>query len=186
MTAKKSGIKKVNRRLPFHPDEVRRKIQALRLVQTLQDFIFEAVDKNGRKLAELSMPQVRAIDILLKKVVPDLTRTLISADLNVRYVAELPKVLTQGGMGAGSTAANHLDLTGHFRSPTGNGKLRRRKLIHQDGNLVARRQSGRNGPCWNARCSRCSSAAPAAAARPMACSASGWRTPTNTASTPRR
>ena len=41
------------------------------------------------------MPQVRAIDCLLKKVVPDLTRTLISADVNVRYVAELPKVLTK-------------------------------------------------------------------------------------------
>ena len=53
------------------------------------------MDKHGRKLADLSMAQVRAIDVLLKKCVPDLTRTLISADLNVRYVAELPKVLTK-------------------------------------------------------------------------------------------
>ena len=83
------------RQMKFHPDEVRSKIQAVRLVDTLHQFIFSEVDKNGRKLADLSMAQVRAIDCLLKKVVPDLTRTLISADVNVRYVAELPKVLTK-------------------------------------------------------------------------------------------
>jgi len=83
------------RQMKFHPDEVRSKIQAIRLVDTLHQFIFSEVDKNGRKLADLSMAQVRAIDVLLKKVVPDLTRTLISADVNVRYVAELPKVLTK-------------------------------------------------------------------------------------------
>jgi len=83
------------RQMKFHPDEVRSKIQAIRLVDVLHQFIFSEVDKDGRKLADLSMPQVRAIDCLLKKVVPDLTRTLISADVNVRYVAELPKVLTK-------------------------------------------------------------------------------------------
>jgi len=81
--------------MKFHPDEVRSKIQAIRLVDVLHQFIFSEVDKDGRKLADLSMAQVRAIDCLLKKVVPDLTRTLISADVNVRYVAELPPVLTR-------------------------------------------------------------------------------------------
>jgi len=83
------------RQMKFHPDEVRSKIQAIRLVDVLHQFIFSEVDTNGRKLADLSMAQVRAIDCLLKKVVPDLTRTLISADVNVRYVAELPPVLTR-------------------------------------------------------------------------------------------
>ena len=83
------------RQMKFHPDEVRSKIQAIRLVDILQQFIFSDVDKNGRKLADLTMAQVRSIDVLLKKVVPDLTRTLISADVNVRYVAELPPVLTR-------------------------------------------------------------------------------------------
>ena len=83
------------RQMKFHPDEVRSKIQAIRLVDVLHQFIFSEVDKNGHKLADLSMAQVRAIDVLLKKVVPDLTRTLISADVNVRYVAELPPVLTR-------------------------------------------------------------------------------------------
>jgi|GEM_PF-1359128 hypothetical protein len=88
-------IEKRKGKMQFHPDEVRAKIQAQRLVTILQSFIFGDVDKNGHKIADLSMPQVRAIDVLLKKVVPDLTRTLISADVNVRYVAELPKVLTK-------------------------------------------------------------------------------------------
>jgi hypothetical protein len=97
-------IEKRKRKLQFHPDEVRAKIQAHRLVEILQKFIFSEVDKkfifsevdkNGQRIADLSMPQVRAIDCLLKKCVPDLTRTLISADVNVRYVAELPKVLTK-------------------------------------------------------------------------------------------
>jgi len=83
------------RQMKFHPDEVRSKIQAIRLVDVLHQFIFSEVDKDGRKLADLSMAQVRAIDVLLKKVVPDLTRTLISADVNVRYVAELPPVLSR-------------------------------------------------------------------------------------------
>ena len=83
------------RQMKFHPDEVRSKIQAIRLVDILHQFIFSSVDKNGVKLADLSMAQVRAIDCLLKKVVPDLTRTLISADVNVKYVAELPKVLSR-------------------------------------------------------------------------------------------
>ena len=97
MSGPNLGGKKIlhRRQMKFHPDEVRSKIQAIRLVDVLHQFIFSEVDTNGRKLADLSMAQVRAIDCLLKKVVPDLTRTLISADVNVRYVAELPKVLTK-------------------------------------------------------------------------------------------
>jgi len=97
MSGPNLGGKKIlhRRQMKFHPDEVRSKIQAIRLVDVLHQFIFSEVDKNGHKLADLSMAQVRAIDVLLKKVVPDLTRTLISADVNVRYVSELPPVLSR-------------------------------------------------------------------------------------------
>ena len=108
------------RQMKFHPDEVRSKIQAIRLVDTLHQFIFSEVDKNGRKLADLSMAQVRAIDCLLKKVVPDLTRTLISADVNVRYVAELPKVLTKEEWVKKYGTPEPLELTA-LPAPTGNG-----------------------------------------------------------------
>ena len=74
-------------RMPFNPNAVREKIRAIKLIQRLHAHIFDGL--------ELSLSQVRAIDILLKKTVPDLTRTLISADINVRYVAHLPDVLSQ-------------------------------------------------------------------------------------------
>ena len=109
------------RQMKFHPDEVRSKIQANRLVHTLQQFIFGDVDKDGRKLADLSMPQVRAIDCLLKKVVPDLTRTLISADVNVRYVAELPKVLTKEEWVRKYGSSEPLELTALPAPTNGNG-----------------------------------------------------------------
>lgn len=89
-------------RQPFHPDAVRKKIQAVMLVNRLQDHIAGKV--------ELSLSQVRAIDILLKKVVPDLTRTLITADVTHRYVAELPKMLTREEWMSKYGAGDHLDL----------------------------------------------------------------------------
>ena len=111
------------RQMKFHPDEVRSKIQAIRLVDVLHQFIFSEVDKDGRKLANLSMAQVRAIDVLLKKVVPDLTRTLISADVNVRYVAELPKVLTKEEWVKKYGTPDTLELTA-LPAPTVNGNGR--------------------------------------------------------------
>ena len=110
------------RQMKFHPDEVRSKIQAIRLVDTLHQFIFSEVDKNGRKLADLSMAQVRAIDCLLKKVVPDLTRTLISADVNVRYVAELPKVLTKEEWVRKYGSSEPLELTALPTPGNGDGR----------------------------------------------------------------
>lgn len=118
---KRSSQYLLRKRKQFHPDEVRAKIQAHRLVQTLQQYIFNEVDKNGRKLADLSMGQVRAIDVLLKKCVPDLTRTLISADVNVRYVAELPKVLTKEEWVRKYGVPDPIELTA-LPAP-GNGKM---------------------------------------------------------------
>ena len=86
---------------PFHTAECRAKIKATQLIHRLQAHIFDGL--------ELSMSQIRAIDILLKKIIPDLTRTEIAADLNIRYVAELPKVLTREEWVA-KYGANHLDL----------------------------------------------------------------------------
>ena len=108
------AARKLKRGMPFHPDEVRAKIRATELVNRLHSHIFDKL--------ELSLSQVRAIDILLKKCVPDLTRTLITADLNVRYVAELPKVLTKEEWVA-KYGSNHLDLTATPLITDGNGKL---------------------------------------------------------------
>jgi hypothetical protein len=73
------------KRLPggrFKPDSVREKIRAAQLINRLQAHIFDGL--------ELSMSQVRAIEILLRRSVPDL-----QAEATHRYVAKLPEVLTK-------------------------------------------------------------------------------------------
>ncbi len=41
------------------------------------------------------MMQVRAIEIILKKCLPDLTKTEVKEEVTHRYVAQLPDVLTK-------------------------------------------------------------------------------------------
>jgi len=73
--------------MPFHPDEVRRKIRATELVNRLQSHIFDGL--------ELTLSQIRGIEILLRKCIPDLSTTTINADINVRYVAHLPEPISR-------------------------------------------------------------------------------------------
>ena len=55
-----------------HQDEVREKIRASQLINRLTDHAFGKV--------ELSQTQVRAIEILLKKSIPDLSSVALSGD----------------------------------------------------------------------------------------------------------
>jgi hypothetical protein len=56
----------------WHPDEVRAKIQASQLINRLHDHAFGVV--------ELTPAQVRSIEVLLKKAVPDLSAVQISGE----------------------------------------------------------------------------------------------------------
>jgi len=58
---------------PFHTDEIRAKIQASQLINRLTDHAFDKVD--------LSSTQLKAIEILLRKSVPDLSAVDINANL---------------------------------------------------------------------------------------------------------
>lgn len=60
------------RKMPFHPDEVRQKIQASQLVNRLQGHAFGDHD--------LSATQLKAIEILLRKTVPDLSSMTVAGD----------------------------------------------------------------------------------------------------------
>lgn len=60
------------RKMPFHPDEVRKKIQASQLVNRLQGHAF------GEN--ELTASQLKAIEILLRKAVPDLSAVQLSGE----------------------------------------------------------------------------------------------------------
>lgn len=56
----------------FHPDEVRAKIQASQLINRLHDNAFGKV--------ELTQSQVRSIEILLKKAIPDLSAVELTGE----------------------------------------------------------------------------------------------------------
>lgn len=75
------------RKRKFQPEAVRQKIRGSHLVRRLQQHI------DGK--IELTMAQVRAIDILLRKIVPDLVQTSISGELQHKYVVEVPPLLTK-------------------------------------------------------------------------------------------
>jgi len=87
MAAQQRASRKLKRGMPFHPDEVRAKIRAHDLVNRLQSHIFDGL--------ELSVSQVHAICVLLRKCIPDLTSTAVTADINVRYVAHLPEPISR-------------------------------------------------------------------------------------------
>jgi len=78
---------KVKKRLMHMPDELRARIKAAQLINRLQSHIFDGL--------ELSMSQVRSIEVLLRKCLPDLTAVAVKADVTHRFVAQLPDVLSK-------------------------------------------------------------------------------------------
>ena len=68
-------------------ERTREKIKVGRLITNLM--------KCADGKMEISMTRLRAIEILLRKVVPDLSRVVVQTDVNVRYVVRLPDVLSK-------------------------------------------------------------------------------------------
>src|SRR5262249_23390293 len=74
------------RKMLFHPDDVREKIRAGQLINRLQNHAL------GLLKPELTTSQVRAIEILLRKCVPDLVQTDISAWLEKYSGSSMPVI----------------------------------------------------------------------------------------------
>lgn len=66
-----------------HDEETRLKIKTSQLLNRLQD--------HGLGLVDMTSTQVRAIEIALRKVLPDLTSVESKNETTVRYVARLPE-----------------------------------------------------------------------------------------------
>ena len=75
------------RKMLFHPDCVWEKIRASQLINRLHKCAFGEIS--------LTMIQLRAIEILLRKSVPDLAAAEMKSEQTYRYVVELPPVLTK-------------------------------------------------------------------------------------------
>jgi hypothetical protein len=68
-----------------NPDYVREKIQASQLIDRLHKCAFGEIS--------LTMTQLRAIEILLRKRLPDLAAAEIEIEQTQRYVVEIPPLL---------------------------------------------------------------------------------------------
>ena len=75
------------RKMLFHPDCVREKIRASQLINRLHKCAFGEIS--------LTRTQLRAIEILLRKSIPDLAAADIQNEQTHRYVVELPPVLSK-------------------------------------------------------------------------------------------
>ena len=75
------------RKMLFHPDYVREKIRASQLINRLQKCAFGEIS--------LTITQLRAIEILLRKSIPDLAAAEMKLEQTHRYVVELPKLLNK-------------------------------------------------------------------------------------------
>jgi hypothetical protein len=75
------------RKMLFHPDCVREKIRASQLINRLHKCAFGEIS--------LTITQVRAIEILLRKSIPDLAAAEIKSEQMYRYVVELRPVLSR-------------------------------------------------------------------------------------------
>ena len=74
------------RKMLFHPDCVREKIRASQLINRLHKCAFGEIS--------LTITQLRAIEILLRKSIPDLAAAEIKSEQTHRYEVEIPAVLT--------------------------------------------------------------------------------------------
>jgi hypothetical protein len=84
------------RKMLFHPDYVQEKIRASQLINRQHKCTFGEIS--------LTMTQLRAIEILLRKCVPDLAAAEIKSEQTHRYVVEMPPVTP--GQQSGRTWSN--------------------------------------------------------------------------------
>ena len=89
MPARGAAVSVRRKRKPseFHSEVTRERIRATLLVERLQKHFFGKI--------ELTMTQIRTAEILLRKVVPDLKHTDLSATSGQRFVIEVPPELTR-------------------------------------------------------------------------------------------
>ena len=71
-----------------HQADIREKIKTSQLVNRLQDFALGGVDPKTGDLIEIDQPRLKAIEILLRKSLPDLSSVEMSG--NVGFSITIP------------------------------------------------------------------------------------------------
>lgn len=73
-----------------HQQDIRTKIKTSQLVNRLQDFVLDGVDPKTGKPIEIDVPRLKAIEILLRKSLPDLSSVTHKGDEDapIRHLIE--------------------------------------------------------------------------------------------------
>jgi len=69
------------------PEQVRAKIRGAYLIRRLQQHVAGKI--------KLTAEQVRSADILLRKIIPDLSQSSVVGEMTHKYVVEVPPLLTK-------------------------------------------------------------------------------------------
>jgi hypothetical protein len=69
------------------PEQVRAKIRGAYLIRRLQQHVAGKI--------KLTAEQVRSADILLRKIIPDLSQSSVTGEMTHKYVVEVPPLLTK-------------------------------------------------------------------------------------------
>lgn len=81
-----------------HQEDVRLKIKTSQLVNRLQGYALGEIDDNTKEKIELDAGRIKAIEVLLRKTLPDLSNVSITGDAEnpVSVVTEIKLVAAIG------------------------------------------------------------------------------------------
>jgi hypothetical protein len=77
---------------PKHDEATRQKIQTSQLVNRLNSFALGENDPTSGKPIEISQTQLKAMEILLRKSLPDLSSVTIDGSLGLRHESALDEL----------------------------------------------------------------------------------------------
>lgn len=80
-----------------HQDDVRLKIKTSQLVNRLQDFALGGVDPKTQEPIDIDAPRLKAIEILLRKSLPDLSSVTLSGDPDKPLVSVIERRIVKAG-----------------------------------------------------------------------------------------
>ena len=80
-----------------HQADIRAKIKTSQLVNRLQDFALDGKDPKTGDPIEIDAPRLKAIEILLRKSLPDLSAVTVSGDAENPLLAIIERRIVKAG-----------------------------------------------------------------------------------------
>lgn len=80
-----------------HQADIRAKIKTSQLVNRLQDFVLDGKDPKTGDPIEIDAPRLKAIEILLRKSLPDLSAVTVSGDAESPLLAIIERRIVKSG-----------------------------------------------------------------------------------------